>query len=159
MTRHVAPEDGSFDSIRYVYPPRRVKVIEVDEEGNRTEHIEEGHVSQIGPAARPNQPTESKPRAVPTSPFLRMEEATTYVRAGKKRLLRWVRRGLLPETVDPDGRRFFKREDLDAVMGKGAVPPEPIASNATPRKKGGSQQKPWLSPTYPRTRPRDPERR
>ena len=146
-------------SVRAVYPPTKTLVIVHDEDGNRTEHIEEGHVSQIGPLAKSNQPTEATPRSVPVSPFLRMEEATAYVRAGKKRLLRWVGRGLLPETIDPDGRRFFRRDDLDAVMSGGPVAMGPISSATVHRTKEIRKHESWLHPVQPRTKPRDPERR
>ena len=146
-------------AVRVVYPPAQTLVIEYDAEGNRSERVVEGGLSLLGPGFLPKVPAESRPRAVPTGPFLRLEEATAYVRAGKKRLLRWVRRGLLPETIDPDGRRFFRRDDLDAVMSGGPVAMGPISSATVHRTKEIRKHESWLHPVQPRTKPRDPERR
>lgn len=144
-------------AVRVVYPPAQTLVIEYDAEGNRSERVVEGGLSLLGPGFLPKVPAESRPRAVPTGPFLRLEEATAYVRAGKKRLLRWVRRGLLPETIDPDGRRFFRREDLDAVMGSGPAPVALVSSAAhLQTTKTPPRESSWLRPTQPRTRPRHP---
>ena len=159
MKRPGPAGEQDYDSIRCVHAYTRTLLVERDDDGHWTERIVGDALSQLAPVGQPNQTAGSAKKSAPSSPFLRTEEAAAYTRAGKKRLLAWVRRGLLPETVDPDGRRFFKTEDLDAVMGSGPVPPEPIARTSTPKRKEIRKHESWLHPVQPRTKPRDPERR
>ena len=67
--------------------------------------------------------------------YLRAHEAAQYCRCGKKRLFRWERRGLLTAVVDPDGRRFYRAEDLDRVMVGGAETVKAKEGTSTPRVK------------------------
>ena len=105
------------------------------------------------------------PRQRPTrrkkivGPYLTLVEAAAYCRCGKGRFLRWEKRGLIEHVRDPSGRRFYRVEDLDDVMGMGSVTPDPIASTATPRRREITTRGSWLRPTQPRTQPKDPERR
>lgn len=50
------------------------------------------------------------------SPYMTQNEAASYCRAGIDRLHGWVERGLLIARHDPDGRRHYHLDDLDAVM-------------------------------------------
>ena len=157
MTSRDRCERG-YDRIVCSYPLSTTLVVERRDDGRWTERIVESVAAPVDPEARPQRTPDSTTRTVSVSPFLRMEEAAAYVRAGKKRVHRWIRRGLLPETVDPDGRRFFRVEDLDAVMGGGPVPDEAVASAAVPRTKARRKGESWLQPVFPRTKPGDLER-
>ena len=160
MKKPRAPGEQKYDRIRSVHAYKKPLLIERDDDGNWTERIEDSAISSLDPVDQPKQTTSEKRWAVPAaSQYLRLDEAARYSRAGKKRLLRWVRRGLLPEIVDPDGRRFFKREDLDAVMEGGPVAEGPISSATVLRTKASRNNESWLRPVFPRTKPRDPEGR
>jgi hypothetical protein len=95
----------------------------------------------------------------PRSPFLSLREAAGYVRSRKTRIMDWVRRGLLRQATDPDGRRFFRVSHLDEVMTRGPVAKEPVAPATVSRALVPSTQKTWLRPVQPRTKPRDPTER
>lgn len=171
-TGALAMKGGSLSAV-VLRRPVRVKILDFDAGGQLVaEEIVEGFpdallVREPAPLsalqARVHtvemELSSQQTRKAATSPFLRAEEALSYVRSGKKRLRDWVRRGLLPETIDPDGRRFYRREDLDSVMGMGPVLPQPIAPTATPRRKEAGTRESWLHPVQPRTKPQDPERR
>jgi len=95
-----------------------------------------------------------------SSPYLRTAEAANYCRCGKKRVLRWVRRGILEPIIDPDGRRFFHIDDLDAAMTSGPVRAQIPISGAVSRRPTKSSRRSRVKPVYPRTNPKpETERR
>ena len=75
------------------------------------------------------------------SPYFTENEAARYCRCGTARLRTWVDRGHLSIRTDVDGRRFFRREELDRVMAgeaEGAPPPArglPAPPKAHPARK------------------------
>ena len=88
--------------------------------------------------------------------YLRAQEAAQYCRCGRQRLHRWEDRGLLEKVVDPDGRRFYRVEDLDRVMVGGTAPTEAKEVHPPPRaivspRPAGTTELPY---TKPRTRTR-----
>ena len=87
------------------------------------------------------------------SPYLSMTEAATYCRCSKRRIRDWVVRGLLAGVQDADGRRFFRRENLDAVMLGGPVPSGPVKSAATRHTMPTRSRQSRLRTTNPRTNP------
>ena len=84
--------------------------------------------------------------------YLRAHEAAQYCRCGKKRLFRWERRGLLTPVVDPDGRRFYRAEDLDSVMVGGTETQERRGDAHRPRVT--LSQRPVDTAVLPYTEPR-----
>ena len=84
--------------------------------------------------------------------YLRAHEAAQYCRCGKKRLFRWERRGLLAPVVDPDGRRFYRAEDLDRVMVGGTETQERQEDAHRPRVT--LPQRPVATAVLPYTEPR-----
>jgi hypothetical protein len=165
--------------IRNLKPPK-TKIITVDDDGQVVDEeiVDGGSLSPLTKASVPTFSTcpvapevggsrerhpdpsaqqRQRPTTGPTSPFLRLEEASAYSRSGKKRLLDWVRRGLLHQTSDPDDRRFFRVEDLDAAMSAGPDRPDPV--NITTQRRPPENRTSKLKPVYPRTKPRPPNER
>ena len=145
----------------HLYPPQRTTVRTLDDEGkvvdlgvvDRTVVAPPGafDACQLSNPSGRDAPNTTTPKTGTPSPFLRLEEAAAYVRCGKKRLLAWVRQGLLQQTTDPDGRRFFRVEDLDDVMSSGTPPPiSPIASK---KRSPARNRESKLKPVYPRVKP------
>ena len=157
MTRRGTGGGLFYDNIVCSHSLSETLVVERGDDGQWTERIVESSAAQVAPGSQARRLPDSTPRAAPTSPFLRTEEAAAYTRCGKKRLLDWARRGILRQTVDPDGRRFFHVDDLDSVMGMGATARAAIASNVANRSQRSNARGSWLRPTQPRTQPKDKE--
>lgn len=99
--------------------------------------------------------TAGAPRPPTDAAFLTLPEAARYCRCRKTRLLSWERRGLVTSAVDADGRRFFRRTDLDQLMTCG---PEPATSNTSERKEPPRTPKRRELPALPYTEPRTTRR-
>jgi len=153
MKRHADGDGLSYDRIVCSYPFGRTLVVEHCDDGQWSERTIESASAPAAPDAQSMRPTHSTPRAAPTSPFLRLEEAAAYARCGKKRLLDWDRRGLIEPVRDPDDRRFYRRVDLDAVMALG---PQPTPSKpASVKRLRANPRGDWELPlTYPKSEQR-----
>ena len=60
------------------------------------------------------------------SEFLTINEASEYLKLGRRTLYKYMDDGILPYYIlKPSGRRRLKRQDLDALMTRHVEIPEP----------------------------------
>jgi len=125
-----------------------------------TKPVPEEEPAPVGPSGGVAQAPRHKSidKILSGSPYLTPNEAATYCRCSKRRIRDWVKRGLLAVAQDADGRRHFRREDLDAVMLGGPVCRAPIEPAARHRALPTRSRQSRLRKTQPRTNP-EKERR
>ena len=124
MTKQELSDDATFDSVRLIYPSHRAKLIEVDEDGNRSESIVEGlapdHASMQGMytsgvgASSPVTSASASPDQV-----MGLKQLATHLGVSERTIRRMVEDGQIPYLRVRSEVRFHLPEVLSSLTKGG----------------------------------------